>query len=90
VSSLLASILGASLSRRSRSPILRAAGSSRGRVKILREAFAKIINDPDVAVEPQKKGLDPNLVSGNEIEGLVKELIAMPPEVVQRMKKLLE
>lgn len=60
------------------------------RVKILREAFAKIINDPDVVAEAQKKGLDPNLVSGGEIEGLVKELIAMPPEVVQRMKKLLD
>jgi tripartite-type tricarboxylate transporter receptor subunit TctC len=60
------------------------------RVKILREAFAKIINDPGVVAEAQKKGLDPNLVSGNEIEALVKELIALPPEVVQRMKKLLD
>ena len=60
------------------------------RVKILREAFAKIMNDPDVAAEAQKKGLDPNLVTGGEIESLVKELIGLPPEVVQRMKKLLE
>ena len=60
------------------------------RVKILREAFAKIMNDPDVAAEAQKKGLDPNLVTGGEIENLVKELIGLPPEVVQRMKKLLE
>jgi tripartite-type tricarboxylate transporter receptor subunit TctC len=60
------------------------------RVKILREAFAKIMNDPDVAVEAQKKGLDPNLVSGGEIESLVKELIGLPPEVVQRVKRLLE
>jgi tripartite-type tricarboxylate transporter receptor subunit TctC len=60
------------------------------RVRILRESFAKIMNDPDVAAEAQKKGLDPNLVSGGEIEGLVKELSALPPEVIQRMKKLLE
>jgi tripartite-type tricarboxylate transporter receptor subunit TctC len=60
------------------------------RVKILREAFAKIMNDPDVAVEAQKKGLDPNLVSGGEIESLVKELIGLPPEVIQRVKRLLE
>jgi tripartite-type tricarboxylate transporter receptor subunit TctC len=60
------------------------------RVKILREAFAKVMNDPDVAVEAQKKGLDPNLVSGGEIESLVKELIGLPPEVVQRVKRLLE
>jgi tripartite-type tricarboxylate transporter receptor subunit TctC len=60
------------------------------RVKMLREAFAKIMHDPDVVAEAQKKGLDPNLVSGDELEGLIKELIALPPEVIQRMKKLME
>ena len=60
------------------------------RVKILRDAFAKIMNDPDVAVEAQKKGLDPSLVTGSEIESLIKELVSLPPEVVQRMKRLVE
>ena len=60
------------------------------RVKLMREAFAKIMNDPDVVAEAQKKGLDPNFVNGDELEGLVKDLIALPPEVLQRMKKLLE
>jgi tripartite-type tricarboxylate transporter receptor subunit TctC len=60
------------------------------RVKLLRDAFAKIMNDPDVVSEAQKKGLDPNLVSGGDLEGLVKELIGLPPEVIQRMKKLME
>jgi len=40
--------------------------------------------------EAQKKGLDPNFVSGDDIEGLVKDLIALPPEVIQRMKNILE
>ena len=40
--------------------------------------------------EAQKKGLDPNFVSGDGLEGLVKDLIALPPEVVQRMKNILE
>lgn len=60
------------------------------RVNILRAAFTKIMNDPDVVAEAQKKGLDPSLVTGSEIEGLIQELIALPPEVIQRMKKLLE
>jgi tripartite-type tricarboxylate transporter receptor subunit TctC len=60
------------------------------RVKLMRNAFAKIMNDPDVVAEAQKKGLDPNLVSGDDIEGLVKDLIALPPEVIQRMKNILE
>ena len=60
------------------------------RVKILRDAFAKILNDPDVAAEAQKKGLDPSLVTGGEIESLIKELVGLPPEVTQRMKRLVE
>jgi hypothetical protein len=60
------------------------------RVKLMREAFAKIMNDPDVVAEAQKKGLDPNFVSGDGLEGLIKDLIALPPEVVQRMKNILE
>ena len=65
-------------------------GVARDRVKIMRAAFAKIMNDPDVVAEAQKKGLDPSLVSGDEIDGLVKELVALPPEVIQRVKKLLD
>ena len=60
------------------------------RVKILRDAFAKILNDPDVAAEAQKKGLDPSLVTGSEIESMIKELVGLPPEVTQRMKRLVE
>ena len=60
------------------------------RVKILRDAFAKILNDPDVAVEAQKKGLDPSLVTGSEIESMIKDLVGLPSEVIQRMKRLVE
>jgi tripartite-type tricarboxylate transporter receptor subunit TctC len=60
------------------------------RIKLLREAFAKIMNDPDVLAEARKRALDPNLVSGDEIQGSINELIGLPPEVVQRMKKLME
>ena len=60
------------------------------RVKTLRDAFAKILNDPDVAAEAQKKGLDPSLVTGSEIESMIKELVGLSPEVIQRMKRLVE
>ena len=60
------------------------------RVKVLRDAFAKVLNDPDVAAEAQKKGLDPSLVTGGEIESMIKELVGLPPEVTQRMKRLVE
>jgi tripartite-type tricarboxylate transporter receptor subunit TctC len=71
-------------------PFFAPAGVPADRVKILRDAFAKVLNDPDVAAEAQKKGLDPSLVTGSEIESLIKELVGLPPEVIQRMKRLVE
>ena len=49
----------------------------------------KLMNDPDVLTDARKKGLDPNPVSGDDLESLGKELLAQPPEVIQQMKKSL-
>jgi tripartite-type tricarboxylate transporter receptor subunit TctC len=70
-------------------PFFGPAGIPADRVKMMREAFAKIMNDPDVVGEAQKKGLDPNFVSGDELEGSVKELVGLPPDVITRMKTLM-
>jgi tripartite-type tricarboxylate transporter receptor subunit TctC len=59
------------------------------RVKVLREGFMKMMKDPDVLAEAQKKGLEPNPISGDEMEGLVKELV-QPADVIQRMKVFLQ
>ena len=59
------------------------------RIKVLREGFMKMMKDPDVLAEAQKKGLEPNPISGDEMEGLVKELV-QPAEVIQRMKTFLQ
>jgi hypothetical protein len=49
----------------------------------------KMMNDPDVVAEARKKRFEPNPISGDEMEGLVKELV-QPPEVIQRMKTFLQ
>ncbi len=59
------------------------------RVKILREAFMKTMNDPELLDDAKKKKLDLDPVSGEELETLGKEIVAQPPEVIERMKKLL-
>jgi tripartite-type tricarboxylate transporter receptor subunit TctC len=59
------------------------------RVKVLREGFMKMMNDPDVVAEARKKRFEPNPISGDEIEGLVKELV-QPAEVILRMKTFLQ
>jgi tripartite-type tricarboxylate transporter receptor subunit TctC len=64
------------------------AGVPSDRVKVLRDGFMRMMNDPDVVAEARKKGLEPSPISGDEIERLVKELV-QPPEVIQRMKTFL-
>ena len=58
--------------------------------KILREAYAKGLNDPDLIAEAKKKGLDPELIHGNDIENLAKEVMVQPPEVIALLKKVME
>jgi len=70
-------------------PVFGPPGIPAERIKILRAAFMKMLNDPDVLAEALKKGLEPSPVSGNELEGLVKELV-QPPEVIHRMKTFLQ
>jgi tripartite-type tricarboxylate transporter receptor subunit TctC len=64
-------------------------GISADRVRVLRSAFMKMMNDPDVLAEARKKGLEPGAVSGDDLEGLVKELV-QPQEVIERMKIFLQ
>jgi tripartite-type tricarboxylate transporter receptor subunit TctC len=59
------------------------------RLKVLREGFTKMINDPDVLAEARKKGLEPSPISGDELDALVRELM-QPPQVIQRMKTFLQ
>jgi tripartite-type tricarboxylate transporter receptor subunit TctC len=58
-------------------------------VKILREAFNKTMKDPEFLAEAKKKRLDINPTSGEEVEALTKEVMSQPPEVIERLKKLM-
>lgn len=70
-------------------PIVAPPGLPGDRVKILREAFMKTVKDPEFLAEAKKKKLEIDPISGEELEALAKEVIAQPPEVVERMRKLL-
>jgi tripartite-type tricarboxylate transporter receptor subunit TctC len=60
------------------------------RLKIFREGFVKMMADPDVIAEAKKKGLEPSLMTGEEIEALGREIGSVPPDVMQKLKPLLE
>jgi tripartite-type tricarboxylate transporter receptor subunit TctC len=70
-------------------PLFGPPGIPADRIRVIRAAFMKVMNDPDALAEARKKGLEPGPVSGDELEGLVKELV-QPPEVIQRMKTFLQ
>jgi len=59
------------------------------RVKILREAYMKTMNDPAFLAEAKKRKLEINPTSGQEMDPLIKEVMVQPPEIIERMKKLL-
>ncbi len=70
-------------------PIIATPGLPAERMKVLRAAFMKAVSDPELLGDAKKKRLELDPVSGEELEALSKENIAQPPEVVERMKKLL-
>jgi tripartite-type tricarboxylate transporter receptor subunit TctC len=71
-------------------PFMGPPGMPAERVKILREAFVKTMNDPALLAEAKKKEWDIDPSSGEELEAITKEIMVQPPEVIERMKKLLE
>ena len=70
-------------------PIVAPPGVPADRVKILRDGFAKAIRDPNLLKEADKRQLEIDPTSSEELESLAKEVIAATPEVVERMKKLI-
>src|SRR5262245_56124074 len=58
-------------------------------VKILREAFAKTLSDQEFLAEAKRRNLEIKPTAGPELEKLAKAIVVQPPEVVERMKKLL-
>jgi len=70
-------------------PIVATPGIPPDRVKILRDAYAKTLQDPDLLEEGKKRGWEIRPVGGEDLEALAREVAVQPPEVVERMKKLL-
>ncbi len=70
-------------------PIVAPPGVPADRIKILRDAFNKSVNDPALLAEAEKRQLEMDPGTGEELESLAKEVITAPSDVVERMKKLL-
>jgi tripartite-type tricarboxylate transporter receptor subunit TctC len=70
-------------------PIVAPPGVPADRLKLLREAFDKAINDPALLAEAEKRRLEIDPTKWNEMESMAKDLASTPADVVDRMTKLL-
>ena len=71
-------------------PMVAPPGVTADRVKILREAYARALKDPDLIAEVDRQRLDMEPSRGEEIQTLIKELMEQKGEVIERVKKLME
>src|SRR5918992_79508 len=70
-------------------PMIPPPGVPADRVKLLREAYANTLKDPALIVDIKKQEYDFDPVSGEELQGLAKTVVNQPPQVIERLKKIL-
>jgi tripartite-type tricarboxylate transporter receptor subunit TctC len=64
-------------------------GTAPERVKILRDAHAKAMADPQLLDEAKKGRMEVDPVGGEELQKLAERMINQPPGVIARVKKVL-
>ena len=60
------------------------------RAEIMREAFLKTVSDEEALADAKRKNLEIDPTSGDELEKLAREVVSQPPEIVDKVKQLLE
>jgi tripartite-type tricarboxylate transporter receptor subunit TctC len=70
-------------------PMFAAPGTPPELTKILRAGYAKGLTSPELIADAKKQGLEPELIHGDEMEALAKEVLNQPAEVVALMKKVM-
>jgi len=71
-------------------PIVAPPGIPADRMRILRDAFLKTMNDADLLTEAKRKNLDITPSTAEELEALAKQVMAQTPDVVARVKTLMD
>jgi tripartite-type tricarboxylate transporter receptor subunit TctC len=70
-------------------PMMASPGVPAEKVKLLRDAYAKTLRDPELLVDVKKQEYDFDPVSGDELQTLAKTVINQPAQVIERLKKIL-
>ena len=70
-------------------PLVGGPGIPADRVKILRDGFLKAMSDPELLAEAEKRGWEPDPVTGDKLQALSREVVTQPPDVIARMNIVL-
>jgi tripartite-type tricarboxylate transporter receptor subunit TctC len=70
-------------------PMFAAPGTPPEQVKILRAGYGKALTSPELIADAKKQGLEPELIHGDELEALAKEVLNQPAGVIASMKKVM-
>ena len=71
-------------------PVVAPPGTPPERVAVLRQAFEAVMRDPEYLADAKKQHLEADFMRGEEIEALIKRVMASPPEVIERARKAIE
>ena len=70
-------------------PLVAPPGVAPERVKLLRQAYAGTLKDPEVLAEVKKRRWELAPLTGEELEEMAKDVMSQPPAVIDRMKWVL-
>lgn len=70
-------------------PYLLPPGIPAERLKTLRESFMKLMSNPAFLADVKKRGLEVDASTGEDLEKLARQVMSQPPEVIERVKKLM-
>ncbi len=71
-------------------PMVAPPGMAADIARTIREAYAKMLKDPEFIAEVKKRRYDLEPVTWEEMQNLAKEVTSQPPDVVERVKRILE
>lgn len=69
-------------------PMVATPGVPSDRVRILRDAYARALKDPQLLEEAKQSKLEVEPASGEELQALTEKVMNQPPEVIERVKRL--
>jgi len=70
-------------------PIVATPGIPAERARMLRDAYAKTLKDPELLAEAKKKLLEIDPTGGQELEALARDVLSANKELVDRLQQLL-